>query len=112
MSSCAKQVTWLRRVLWEITTKHKFEIDNESWMPPTPIFSDSTSESALTKNETVAGRNKHTENKVHHLNDLWKRHIIKLLYIPSLRNVADILTKAVAFKILQKLIRLLRMKFE
>ena len=109
MSTCAKQITWLRRLVWEIVSKRPFDADDTSCMPPTPVHSDSTAAIALAKNETVTARNKHKDIKIHHLKDLWKRGIIRFLHVPSINSIADLLTKAVAYRILRGLIKLLRM---
>ena len=109
MSSCAKQITWLRSLVWEIVSKIPFDVDDTSRMPPTPVQSDSIAAIALAKNEAVAARNKHIDIKVHHLKNLWKRGIIRFLHVPSIKNIADLLTKAVAYRILRGLITILRM---
>ena len=70
MSSCAKQVTWLRRILWEIGVRRPFDVDDSTCMSPTCIFSDSTAAIAFAYNETIAARNKHIAIKFHHLKDL------------------------------------------
>lgn len=108
LSSCAKQVTWLRRLMWEVGTRSPFG-DNAT-MALTMIFSDSTAAMAFAQNEQVTARNKHIDIKVHHVNDLLKTNFIDLQYVSSSANVADLLTKPVAFRKLDNLASLLHLK--
>ena len=109
ISSCAKQITWLRRILWEVQEKRPFDADDSTGMPPTPVLSDSTTAIALARNEVVAARNKHIQIKVHHVKELWRRNIVSLHYVPSRMNISDLLTKPVPFKTLRQLVKMLRL---
>ena len=109
MSTCAQQITWLRRILWEIEARRPFDVDDSSCLPPTNLFSDSTAAISLAKSDTVAARNRHTDIKVHHLKELCKRNTISVVYFASRNNVADLLIKIVAYNTLCILSRLLHL---
>ena len=60
---------------------------------PVPIFTDNQSFIAFSKNEMNNNRTKHIDTHFHYTRKQIDKGTIKLLYIPTLENPADILTK-------------------
>jgi len=63
---------------------------------PSIIFDDSTACIGMTKNPVQHSRNKHIELKYHFVRDKVASGEIKLVYVPTEENVADIMTKCLA----------------
>lgn len=98
LSSCAKQVTWIRRIFLEINTRTPYH--DGLIMPATVLYSDSTSAMSLARNEQVSARNKHIDIKMHHIKEMISRKVVEMHYVPSSENIADMLTKPLAFRLL------------
>lgn len=81
----------MRRLFCEMSTNSP--IINEPTTSGTVIYTDSTSAISLATNIQVSERNQHIELKVHHIKDLIKRGTVKLSYIGTTDQPADILTK-------------------
>lgn len=102
LSSCAKSVTWLRRLFAEMVLHRPLETERN--LPPTMINSDNTAALTLTTNDQVPEQNKHIELKIHHVRDLRYKHIVEVDYVKSDRQLADMLTKPLTSSKLQFLI--------
>ena len=92
-SHAAQQVKWLRHLLGDLGLKQK---------SPTTIFEDNQSCIKLIEMESMSQRSKHIDIKYHHIQDEQKKANIKLQYIPSEENIADMLTKPLAVNKLRK----------
>lgn len=107
LSSCAKQVIWLRRLFYEMRTNKA--ITDEPKLPATVINTDSSSGLSLATKQVVSERNKHIDIKIHHVKDLIRDNIIIVNLIRTYEQPADLLTKIVSYFVLQKLLVLLNM---
>jgi len=99
--SCAKLLSWIRKLFWEVTNVEPWQ--EGTTMYPTVMRTDSTSAISLATKEQVSARNKHIDLKVHHVRELIKKGTIMLEYTPSSHQRADVLTKIVDYKTLQRL---------
>jgi hypothetical protein len=79
-----KQVEWMKQTLQDI--KIVFE-------EPTIIHCDNTSMISLSKNPVQHSKSKHIPIKYHYLRDQAENKNIKLEYVPTQEQVADIFTK-------------------
>ena len=91
LSECSKQISWLRKLFWEVFNKSAWNDDEK--FNATNIKVDSTAAISMATNDQVSARNKHIELKIHHVRALLKNKLITLSYIPSKENAADLLTK-------------------
>ena len=57
------------------------------------VYCDNQSSIALTKNAHLNERSKHIDIAYHHIRDLVRKARIEIAYIPTLKMVADSLTK-------------------
>lgn len=95
-----KEIIWCRNLLHGLGC---------SQVGPTQLLSDSQSAIRLAMNPEFHGRTKHIDIKYHMIRDQVKLHTIKLTYVNTVDNVADIFTKALPverFKKLRSLITL------
>lgn len=105
LSACGKSITWLRRLYWEMATRQPAQ--SEPKLPPTVVSTDSTSAISLAINRTVSERSKHIDLKVHHIRELRQSHVLILRHIRTSNQPADMLTKAVSYPVLQRLLTIL-----
>ena len=75
--------------IWLIRLGKDFRHD----FTPIPVFTDNQSFIAFTKNDVNSTRTKHIDTHYHYAREQVDAGTIKLHYIPSLENPADILTK-------------------
>jgi transposase InsO family protein len=87
VSSAACQAVWLRRILAD------FEQEQQQ---PTVIFCDNQSTIAMTQNPAFHGRTKHIDIRVHFIRDLVTNGDVEVKYVNTDKQVADVLTKALA----------------
>ena len=85
LSTGAKEALWLRQFLNELGA------GSDS---PTKVLVDNTSTINLAKNPILSKRSKHIDIRFHHTRELVEKGDIKLDYIPTQEQKADILTKA------------------
>ena len=71
-------------------TLHDFQID---CTPPISILCDNTSAISISKNPVMHSKTKHIPIKYHFLREQVLEQKVKLEYVPSKEQVADILTK-------------------
>lgn len=81
--SCCSQILWLKQTLCD------FDIlcDN------VPIYCDNFSAIDISKNPVLHSRTKHIEVRHHFLRDNVSKGLIKLIFIPTENQLADIFTK-------------------
>ena len=70
---------------------------------PTVIFEDNIAAEKLSKNNIQHGRTKHIDIKHHFIREVVQSKQIEIKHIASSEMLADILTKALAFPIFNKL---------
>ncbi|RVW63221.1 Retrovirus-related Pol polyprotein from transposon RE1 [Vitis vinifera] len=85
---------WLRRVLKEL------KISDEE---PMKMFCDNQSTISIAKNPVHHDRTKHVEIDRHFIKEKIEEGIIKMLYVPTCLQTADILTKALPRKVFDDL---------
>ncbi|UYV68918.1 hypothetical protein LAZ67_6001665 [Cordylochernes scorpioides] len=103
-AEASKELLWLLDLLKDLELEQKapiyFHQDNQSCLK-------------ICSSEKVSSRTKHIATKIHHLKDLQKKTVIKLIYCPTGDTMADILTKPLPRATFEKLrYNLLRAKFE
>ena len=81
----AKEGIWLRRLVEEVF---------RPLAHPTPLYSDSQSAIALTKDRSYHARTKHIDIRYHFIRFVVDNHSLRLVYCPTDSMVADTLTKA------------------
>jgi hypothetical protein len=80
-----KEMVWLRKVLTEF---------GYSFKGPSPLFTDSQSALAVSKNPEHFGRMKHLDNRFFWLREQVSAGILNPIFIPTESMPADMLTKA------------------
>ena len=65
LSTCAKDVTWIRKFFTEICTQTPWSESNT--IAPTTVEIDSTAGASIASNQNMSARNKHISLKYHHL---------------------------------------------
>eukprot|EP00253_Pinus_taeda_P019544 PITA_19544 len=83
-ASCCTQLLWMMQTLQD------FQI---TCTPPISILCDNTSEISISKNPVMHSKTKHIPIKYHFLQEQLLEQKVKLEYVPSKEQVADILTK-------------------
>eukprot|EP00253_Pinus_taeda_P021119 PITA_21119 len=83
-ASCCTQILWMMQTLQD------FHI---TCTPPISILCDNTSAISISKNPVMHSKTKHTLIKYHFLQEQVLEQKVKLEYVPSKEQVADILTK-------------------
>jgi hypothetical protein len=83
LASC--EAVWLRKMLFSLF---------EECLDPTVIYCDNQSCIKLTENPVFHDRSKHIDIRYHSISDYVQRGIVKLEFVPTDEQVADILTKA------------------
>jgi hypothetical protein len=98
LTVAAKEIMWLVQFFEEIGNKVE---------QPVFVFGDNTASIALAKDPVHHERTKHIDIKHHFLRDLVMGKKLRLVYVPTADNVADVLTKATSPKIFLKLTKLM-----
>ena len=88
-----KEVMWLQQLLEEVHYKVK---------QPTEVFIDNQSAIAIAKDDVQHERTKHINIKYHFVKEEVKNENIKLIYIPTEKQRADIFTKALGANLFVK----------
>ena len=83
-ATCCTQVLWMRQMLSDLGVPTK---------DPTPILCDNTSAIHISKNPVQHSRTKHVAIRYHFLKDKVADGEVKLEYVPTTEQVADIFTK-------------------
>jgi hypothetical protein len=82
--SASCEAIWLRKLLTNL-----FDLEMEA----TTILCDNQSCIKMTENPVVHDRSKHIEIRYHYICDMVQRGVLKLLYVSTDEQVADVLTK-------------------
>jgi hypothetical protein len=82
--SC-QEITWIRSLLGEIG----FEQDQA-----TQLYIDNQAAQKLSQNPVFHGRTKHIDVRHHFIRDMVSQNQVKLSYVPTDKNVADLMTKS------------------
>ena len=83
-ASCCTQLLWMMKTLQDIQIKCS---------PPISIMRDNTSAISISKNPVMHSKTKHIPIKYHFLREQVLEQKVKLEYVPSKEQVADIFTK-------------------
>ena len=83
-SNASREAVWLRKLMFGLFQER---------LETTVIHCDNQSCLKLTENPVFHDRSKHIEMKYHFIRDMVQRHTIKLQYIRTDEQIADILTK-------------------
>ena len=83
-AECCTQILWIRQSLEDIQV-------NSS--QPTPIYCDNTSAISISKNPVMCSKTKHISIKYHFLREKVGEQKVKLEYVSTKEQVADIFTK-------------------
>jgi histone deacetylase 1/2 len=94
LTETVKEVLWLLQHLKELGVKTNC---------PVSLFADNQAAIALAKNPVHHQRSKHIDIRHYFLRDVIKDKVIVLDYVHTDRNLADIMTKPVSYRIFHKL---------
>ena len=83
LSSATQELAFIHNILRELGL----------YTPPGIIFEDNMGAIYLVRNRQVGCRTKHIDNRHHFMRDLWERDKLKVEYIETDLNEADICTK-------------------
>eukprot|EP00253_Pinus_taeda_P016000 PITA_16000 len=83
-ASCCTQLLWMMQTLQDLQI---------TCTPPISILCDNTSAISISKNPVMHSKTKHIPIKYHFLREQVLEQKVKLEYVPSKEQVADILTK-------------------
>ena len=83
-ASCCTQLLWMMQILQDIQIKCS---------PPISIMCDNTSAISISKNHVMHSKTKHIPIKYHFLREQVLEQKVKLEYVPSKEQIADIFTK-------------------
>jgi hypothetical protein len=82
--------TWVKEAIWMLQWLQELNID----ISTIAIYIDSTGALSFAENAQFSPRTKHIDIRHHFIRDHLEKGVIKLSYIPSEDNTADVLTKA------------------
>ena len=85
--SASCEVVWLRKILYDL-----FDLQ----MDATCIYCNNQSCVKLSKNPVFHDKSKHIEIKYHYIRDMVQRGAVKLQYVATDKQIADVLTKPLA----------------
>jgi hypothetical protein len=77
---------------------------------PIRLYEDNQSTIKIVKNPELHGRSKHISIKVHFLKERVEDHTFVIIYVPTIDQIADILTKALVAKLFLSLRHKLRIR--
>lgn len=80
-----------QEIIWLLELLNDLELHQQT---PITLYEDNLSAIKLTENEKAQTKIKHINVKYHHIRHLSEKGTIKLVYCPTERMLADILTKA------------------
>jgi len=83
-ANCCTQILWMKQMLADI---------HVTYDDPIPIFYDNTSAISISKNLVMHLKTKHIPIKFHFLREQVLNNIIKLEYVGTQSQIADIFTK-------------------
>jgi hypothetical protein len=85
--------TCFTQVLWMIQTLAYLEV---KYAAPIPIHCDNTSAISVSKNPVLHSKTKHIPIKYHFLREQVTNQVVKVHYLPTTEQIADIFTKPLA----------------
>ena len=92
----ARELEWILQFLKELGVKQEVIPDIiGTKLEDTTLYGDNQPAMNLARNPVNHKASKHIDVKHHRIRDLLKRKVFKLVYVPTLDNTADILTKGV-----------------
>ncbi|CAN0896019.1 Retrovirus-related Pol polyprotein from transposon TNT 1-94 [Linum grandiflorum] len=86
MSDVCSEIVWLTRLLSDLGVTISLPVD---------LFGDNTSAIQIATNPVLHERTKHIETHIHYIRDLVNSGVVRLHYLSSEDQIADLLTKAV-----------------
>ena len=86
LATCAQETMFMQMFLDKLVDCMKLGI----------IYEDNTRVIFLVRNSQVGMRTKHIDVQLHYLRELCKMGLVKVLFVPSAKNLADIMTKNVS----------------
>jgi hypothetical protein len=87
VATCCTQVLWMIQTLADLEVKYA---------APIPIHCDNTSAISVSKNPVLHSKTKHIPIKYHFLREQVTNQVVKVHYIPTTEQIADIFTKPLA----------------
>ncbi len=105
LSSCAKDVSWLRKLYWEVC--HQTPWLEQLRFAPTQVLVDSTAAQSIAASWQASSWTKHISLKHHHVRELIVNGTIVLCHVASKDQPADLLTKVTVFDVLCRIMALL-----
>ncbi|CAL1680928.1 unnamed protein product [Lasius platythorax] len=104
LSNAAKEASWLKMFIQEL------ELDQ--WINiPYKLFCDNRAAIDFAKNRIERNKTKHIDIAFHNVREKIDSGILMLSYVPSVLNVADILTKAISRKTYEEHVEKLGLRF-
>ena len=94
LSDTTREVAWLRQLLREMRAEQK---------GPTTIWEDNQQTIKWALDPMHHGRNKHLDVRLHYVREQVKKGTVNVKYVPSIENLADLMTKPLGRVIFQRL---------
>ena len=76
------------------SVRHTPVISGNEALPPTPLMCDNKGTTFTAKNPVTSSRSRHLNSRWFHVREYIKDRVLRVSHIPTEKNVADILTKA------------------
>ena len=93
LSQAVQEALWLRRLLEQLGFTQKI---------PTVIWEDNQSTIHLAKDAKHHGRSKHIDVRYHFVRQYQEDNLVKVRYIPTGENIADMFTKPLSKSVFEK----------
>ena len=97
LSFCAKELTWLRMVFWEVC--HRVRWSDTSTLPATVMLCDSSAAISIAIHDDNTPRTKHIDLRYHHIKDLLSKGYIYISKVTTDHQLADCLTKVSSYQV-------------
>lgn len=110
LSTCAREVSWLRKLFYEICTQSQW--NDSVTMNPAEVEIDSTAAISIAIRKDTTVRTKHVDLKYHHVKEFLQIGVITTLKVDTQYQVADCMTKIGTKKNIGVLIKMCRMDTE
>ena len=107
LSECGKHVNWSHKLYWEVANKEPWPEDIS--FHGSNFFIDSTAAKSLATNKQVSARGNHIDLRTHQVRELVMNDVIRLLYMQSRNNIADLFTEILGLLKIQHFIHLMNM---
>lgn len=103
LSNAAKEASWLRMFIKELELQQWF-------CTPYELFCDNRAAIDFARNRIERSKTKHFDIVFHNVRERIDDGTLKLSYVPSTLNIADVLTKATSRKVLEGHVERLNLK--